>query len=238
MMASTAATPVCFQQGTSVGGLLPADIDGLSAPPAGSPNYLMYYGTNVLNLYKFHVDFVTTSNSTFTGPTAINVAAFSPVCGGGTCIPQPSTTQQLDSLADRLMYRLAYRNFGTHESLVVSHSVIAGSGGGVRWYEIQNPSGTPTVAQQSTFAPASNYRWMPSVAMDQQAIWRWAIASGGPVRRQLICRPRAIRIVRWNRNSVVAGSGHAERQQLSVGATSSAMQVDPVDDCTSGTQGT
>ena len=39
------------------------------------------------------------------------------------------------------MYRLAYRNFGTHESLVVNHSVVAGSGGGVRWYEIQNPVG-------------------------------------------------------------------------------------------------
>ena len=93
-----------------------------------------------MNLYKFHVDFVNTANSTFTGPTVINVAAFSPLCAGGTCVPQPSTTQKLDSLADRLMYRLAYRNFGTHESLVVNHSVVAGSGGGVRWYEIQNPS--------------------------------------------------------------------------------------------------
>jgi hypothetical protein len=37
------------------GVLLPSDLDGV-APPAGSPNYLMYYGTNVLNLYKFHVD--------------------------------------------------------------------------------------------------------------------------------------------------------------------------------------
>jgi hypothetical protein len=167
MLAGAAATQVCFQQGTSVGGLLPSDLDGTTAPPAGSPNYMLYFGTNNLNLYKFHVDFTTPSNSTFTGPTVINVAAFSPLCAGGTCVPQPSTTQQLDSLADRLMYRLAYRNFGSHESLVVNHSVVAGSGGGIRWYEIQNPSGTPVVAQQSTFAPDSNYRWMGSVAMDQ-----------------------------------------------------------------------
>ncbi len=65
------------------------------------------------------------------------------------------------------MHRLAYRNFGTHESLVVNHSVVAGSSGGVRWYEIQNPSGTPVVAQQSTYAPDAAYRWMGSVAMDQ-----------------------------------------------------------------------
>jgi hypothetical protein len=64
------------------------------------------------------------------------------------------------------MYRLAYRNFGNHESLVVNHAVAAGSGGGIRWYEIQNPNGTPTLAQQSTFAPDSNFRWMGSMAMD------------------------------------------------------------------------
>src|SRR5258707_7918503 len=167
MVAGTTATQVCFQQGTSVGGLLPADLDGTTAPPAGSPNYMMYFGTNNLNLFKFHVDFTTPSNSTFTGPTVFNVAAFSPLCAGSTCVPQPSVSQQLDSLADRLMYRLAYRNFGTHESLVVNHSVVAGSGGGVRWYEIQNPAGTPVVAQQSTFAPDANYRWMGSIAMDQ-----------------------------------------------------------------------
>ena len=74
------------------------------------------------------MDFVNPNNSTFTGPIHIPVAAFTPVCGGGsTCIPQPGTTQQLDSLADRLMHRLAYRNFGNHESLVVSHSVTGGT---------------------------------------------------------------------------------------------------------------
>ena len=65
------------------------------------------------------------------------------------------------------MYRLAYRNFGSHESLVVNHSVAVTGSGGVRWYEIQNPSGTPVVAQQSTYAPDSTYRWMGSIAMDQ-----------------------------------------------------------------------
>ena len=167
MLAGLAATQVCFQQSAAVGGLLPADVDGTTPPPTGAPNYMLYFGSNTLNLYKFHVDFTTPSNSTFTGPTVINVAAFTPLCSGGTCVPQPSPGNTVDSLADRLMYRLAYRNFGTHESLVVNHSVVAGSSGGIRWYEIQNPSGTPVVAQQSTYAPDSNYRWMGSVAMDQ-----------------------------------------------------------------------
>ena len=236
MLAGTAATQVCFQQGASVGGLLPSDLDGTTAPPAGSPNYLVYFGTNNLNLYKFHVDFTTPSNSTFTGPTVINVAAFSPLCGGGTCVPQPSTTQQLDSLADRLMYRLAYRNFGTHESLVVNHSVVAGSGGGVRWYEIQNPSGTPTVAQQSTFAPDSNYRWMGSVAMDQAGDlalgYSVSSSSVSPSVRFAGRVPTDPASTLEAEVSIVAGSGSQSGNSLSRWGDYSAMQVDPVDDCT------
>jgi hypothetical protein len=167
MLSGQSATQVCFQQSSSVGGLLPTDLDGTMPPPAGSPNYLMYFGTNNLNLYKFHVDFNTPSKSTFTGPIVINVAAFTPLCNGGTCVPQPGTTNTVDSLADRLMYRLAYRNFGSHESLVVNHSVAVNGVGGVRWYEIQSPGSTPVLAQQGTFAPDSTYRWMGSVAMDQ-----------------------------------------------------------------------
>jgi len=65
------------------------------------------------------------------------------------------------------MYRLAYRNFGDHEALVVNHSVTAGSSVGVRWYEIRSPGGTPTVFQQGTYAPDAGYRWMGSIAMDR-----------------------------------------------------------------------
>jgi hypothetical protein len=235
MLAGTAATQVCFQQGTSVGGLLPSDLDGTTAPPVGSPNYMMYFGTNSLNLYKFHVDFANTANSTFTGPTVINVAAFSTLCGGGTCVPQPSTTQKLDSLADRLMYRLAYRNFGTHESLVVNHSVVAGSGGGVRWYEIQNPSGTPIVAQQSTFAPDSNYRWMGSVAMDQAGDLAvgYSVASStvSPSIRFAGRVPTDPVSTLESEVSIVSGSG-SQTGSLSRWGDYSALQIDPVDDCT------
>jgi hypothetical protein len=236
MMNGTTATQVCFQQGSSVGGLLPSDLDGTTAPPAGSPNYMVYYGTNSLNLFKFHVDFVTPSNSTFTGPTTISVASFSPVCGGGTCIPQPGTTNTLDSLADRLMYRLAYRNFGTHESLVVNHSVVAGSSGGVRWYEIQNPGGTPTVAQQSTFAPDSSYRWMGSIAMDKAGDMAvgYSVSNGSSVfpsvayTGRLSTDPASTMEAEIN---AVSGTG-SQTGTLTRWGDYSAMQVDPVDDCT------
>ncbi len=93
MRAGTAATAVCFQLSSSFGGLLPADLDGATAPPAGSNEFFLNFGTNSLNLWKFHVDFTNTNNSTFTGPTNLAVATFSEACGGGACIQQsPDTT--------------------------------------------------------------------------------------------------------------------------------------------------
>src|SRR5262249_22293061 len=119
MLQGTAASAQCFQ--LSNASLLPADLDGPTAPPAGAPHYLLNLGSNTLNLWRFHVDWSNSANSTFTGPTSIPVAAFTEACG--SCIPQIGTTQTLASLSDRLMYRLAYRNFGDHESLVVNHAV-------------------------------------------------------------------------------------------------------------------
>ncbi len=41
MLNGQSATQICFQQGSSVGGLLPSDLDGTTVPPAGSPNYML-----------------------------------------------------------------------------------------------------------------------------------------------------------------------------------------------------
>src|SRR6185369_9879957 len=168
MIAGTAATQVCFQLSSAFGGVLPADLDGLTPPPAGAPENFVAFDVNDLQVWKMSNLNFTAGTATLTGPVLVSTAAFTAACGGGgTCIPQSGTTQQLDSLAERLMYRLAYRNFGDHEALVVNHSVTAGSSVGVRWYELRNVSaGTPTLFQQGTYAPDSGYRWMGSTAMD------------------------------------------------------------------------
>ena len=171
MIAGTTSTQQCFL-GTAQPEktALPATLDGTRPPPAGSPEWFVGLSpttANALAYYKFHVDFTTPANSTLTGPTDLAVQAFSAACGGaGTCIPQAGTSQQLDSLGDRLMYRLAYRNFGDHEAMVVTHSVVSGSSVGERWYELRPSAGALTVFQQGTYAPDATYRWMGSIALD------------------------------------------------------------------------
>ena len=237
MLAGQAATQQCVQLGTQYGGLLPSDLDGSTAPPAGSPNYILGYGTNSLLLWKFHVDWTTTSNTALTGPTSIPVAAFSPACGGGTCIPQSGTSQQLDSLADRLMYRLAYRNFGDHESLVVNHSVVAGSSVGVRWYELRNPNGTPTVYQQGTYAPDSSYRWMGSAAMDHNGdiALGYSISSASMfpgIRYTARLAGDPLGQMTQGEGTLVSGGGAQSGSNLSRWGDYTSMSIDPSDDCT------
>lgn len=230
------ANTICIPQNSSVASLLPADLDGGTAPPSGEPNlYLELADSSHLGLFKFHVDFSTPSNSTFTGPTTITVASYSQACGGGTCIPQSGTTQQLDSLGDRLMFRNAYRNLNGTEYLVVNHSVTAGSSVGVRWYQIQNPNGTPSVAEQGTFAPDSAYRWMGSIAMDQAgdiAVGYSASSSSiHPAIRYAGRVPSDPSGALESENSIIEGAG-SQTGNLSRWGDYSAISIDPIDDCT------
>src|SRR5258708_9243379 len=92
MMNGQPATQICFQQGSSVGGLLPSDLDGTAPPPVGSPNYMLFFGTNSLNLFKFHVDFPSPPNSTLTAPPNIPVPPSTPLSTAcQPCHPQPPT---------------------------------------------------------------------------------------------------------------------------------------------------
>ena len=228
----------CFQLSSAYGGLLPSDLDGATPPPAGSPNYVLAFddtNLNGLNLWKFHVDWANAANSSLTGPTKITTASFTPACNGGTCVPQSGTTQKLDSLADRLMFRLAYRNFGGHESLVVNHSVNVSGASGVRWYEIRNPGGTPTVFQQSTFSPDATYRWMGSVAQDKDGnmLLGYSASSSSIKPRVRYTGRLASDPVNTMQaeNEMFAGAG-AQTSSLSRWGDYSAMTVDPGDDCT------
>jgi len=237
MLAGQPATQQLFQTGTAYGGLLPASLDGPTLPPAGSPNYVVGLGTtSSLVTWKFHVDWTTPGNTTFSGATSLGVASYSEACSGGTCVPQSGTTQRLDSLADRLMYRLAYRNFGDHEALVVNHSVTAGSSTGVRWYELRISAGNPTLFQQGTYAPDASYRWMGSIAMDKSGgIGLGFSVSSSTLHPQIHYTGRlagdAAGAMTQGEGSIIDGAG-SQTTNLSRWGDYSAMTVDPVDGCT------
>jgi len=241
MLLGQTARQVCAQTSTSEFSLEPADLEGSTAPPTGAPNYLLSITSTALHFWKFAVNW-TAGTGTLTGPTTIPAAAFSWACGGGSCIPQPGTTQKLDSLADRLMYRLSYRNFGDHESLLINHSVATGGVSGIRWYELRNATGqtlssaTPVVFQQGTFAPSTDYRWMGSAAMDKTGgiAIGYNISNGStivPGIRYSYRSPTDPLGTLGNETTATLGGG-SQLATLSRWGDYSTLSVDPVDGCT------
>jgi len=237
MLVGASARMQCFDVANQ-GGLLPSDLDGKLAPPAGSPNYVMNFGNDQLNLWKFHTDWTNLGNSTFTGPATIRTAPFEIACktagNPGECVTQPNTTELLDTLSDRLMFRLAYRNFGDHETLVVNHSVAAGASSGIRWYEVRDPGGTPKIFQQGTYALDDAFRWMGSIAMDK---------AGNLLMGYSVSSPNIFPGIRFTGRSAGDPPNQMAAEQHAVDGTGSqirperwgdyaSMSIDPTDDCT------
>jgi hypothetical protein len=243
MLAGQPATQQCFQLSSSYGSLLPADLDGSTAPPAGAPNYLVNRLSGSLGFWKFKVDWANAANTTLTGPTPIAIAGYNAACGGGACVPQPGTSQKLDSLADRLMFRLAYRHMGGgDERMVVNHAVMVNNSkkpnsgnAAVRWYDIRNLATTPRVLQQSSFSPDTKFRWMGSAAMDKQGNmalgYSYASSSVKPglaYATRLEGDPAG---TLSGETTIVAGGG-SQLSNLSRWGDYTQMSIDPIDDCT------
>ena len=248
MLQGKPASQQCFSK--SAFGFLPASLDGAIKPPSGEPEFFVELPPtgntttgNTIGLYKFHVDWNAPANSTFTGPTNLTVASYTQLCNGGSCVAQPSPGNALASLGDRPMFHLSYRNFGTLESLVFNHSVVAGSSGGPRWYEIRSPNATAEVFQQGTFAPDAKYRWMGSIAQDmaQDMALGYSISSS-----------TQLPSIAWTGRTATDAAGTMGQPEVIVRAGAgvetgtfsstgkpaqrwgdySNMSVDPTDDCT------
>ncbi len=167
--------------------LLPADLDSATLPPSGQDQFaigsLGDIDNSHLSLYSVHINNPAdwTQGATFTGDNdsqLVSIATFTPACNGnygGACVPQKGISDLADSLGDRLMYRFAYWNEGGsgQQHWLVDFDVAASGGqNGVRWEDISGPQSAvaPTavsVAQEGTYAPDGNWRWMGSVARDK-----------------------------------------------------------------------
>lgn len=160
------AQMVFFDLGQNYGSLLPSDADGLIAPPEGAPAYFVNMGNNILRVWETDIDWENTNNSTINLVTTIATQPFS---SQNISIEQPETSQELSTLAGRLMFRLQYRNFSDYEVMVTNHTVNASGGrAGVRWYELRKYDDEWTMHQQGTYAPDDGEnRWMGSVAMNE-----------------------------------------------------------------------
>ncbi len=213
--------------------------------PYGAPQ-------DALTVWKFTVDFVTPANSSFVLTNTVPVAAFNSIlglCGGSrACIPQPGTANGIDHLGyrQRPLHRLAYRNFGTHESLVTNQSVSAGAGpngevSGIRWWELRSPSSSPFIFQQGTYAPGLTdgiHRWMGSIAMDGGGNMGLAYSAGNGANQTFPSiwytgrnAGSALGTMPLGENSIITGTGSQTAGGNRWGDYSS-VTVDPVDDAT------
>jgi subtilisin-like proprotein convertase family protein len=242
--------------GCLFGGMLPGDIDGFVPPPTGAAAPFIQFdadefgATDSLRIFDFHADFVTPASSTLTERTGspLAVAAFDPrevPSGSRNVIPQPPAGVAVDAISDRLMFRLAYRNSGAHESLVLNHTVNAAVNpvfrAGVRYYELQKttPAGAWTVHEQATMAGGvgdTENRWMGSTALNN---------AGSQAVAYSVSSATVFPSIRYAGRLAGDPAGSlAQGEALLVAGTSSQthssgrwgdysdLTVDPVDDCT------
>jgi hypothetical protein len=258
MIAGAAATSICaptafYALGAS---FLPSDLEGnTTLPPAGAANYMLRFRTGTsgtgraLRLMRFKVNSFSPPSITFNdgqgGALGSNIDMpinNLPACNGfaDACIPQFGTTTLLDTLGDRLMYRLGYRNRGGVESLVVNVSGDPDGAGpqasAVRWFEIRNPSAaTPTLFQNATFNPDSTNRWMGSIAMDKNGNMALGYsASSAAINPGIRITGRLRSEVRnqMQAETVIQDGTGSQIGTLTRWGDYSTMRVDPADDCT------
>jgi len=239
MLSGQSAT---YQRFDSPGNIkLPSDLDGSTPPPSGSPNYFYTMKTgNILEIWEFHVDFTTPSNSTFTLAQTLTTSPFNyDLCGfSWDCIPQKGTTQKLDAISEWPMWRLQYRNFTTHETLVGNFTVDVAdfsNHAGIRWFELRKTDGGVwSIHQEGTHAPDGHHRWMGSIAMDGNG----NIALGYSVSSDTLFP--SIRYATQGasdplgvlNSEVTLISGSAPQTSSNRWGDYSAMNVDPSDDAT------
>jgi hypothetical protein len=246
MLAGQAASQQCTEVigPTSIDDdtVLPASVEGATAPPAGSNEYLAAIPQSTsaqssLLTWTYHVDFSNPANSSLSALHTLSVNSYTEPCvNNRNCVPQGGTTTRLDGLGDRLMARLSYRNNNGTESLEVAHSVVSGSAIGVRWYQLTPSGGVLSLAQQGTVAPDSTYRWMPSITQDGSgdiAVGYSASSSSiSPQIRYTGRLPSDAAGTMPQGEGTIALTGAGSQTSGSRWGDYSSMTVDPTDNCT------
>jgi len=129
-----------------------------------------------IELYKFDIDFDNSDNTTIEQTSIVTTPFDAYPCSESgpnfRCIPQLDGTG-LDGVPELIMNLPHQRNFGTHESIVLTHITDVTDGNnfaGVRWVELRRTAETDwSVYQEGTYAPDDGLeRFMSSAAIDSK----------------------------------------------------------------------
>ena len=135
------------------------------------------------------------------------------------------------------MFRNAYRRFSDgHESIFNNYTVSANSVAGVRWFELRRTQpGNWLKAQESTYQPDTTWRWMGSIASDNQGnIALGFSASSSSLNPQIRYAGR----LTTDPLNTLSGEQHlfdgtgSQSGTVNRWGDYSDITVDPVDDCT------
>ena len=222
--------------------LMATDLDGPTAPPGNAPNpFVRIVTPSTLEIWEFAVDWNNPGASTFGLVQSLVTAPFDLSVG---TVPQPGTTEQLEAIRDRLMHRVAYRNFGGSEAIVAQNVVDADgtNHAGPRWYELRRAGGAWSIAQQGTYAPDADHRWNSAIAMDRDGNIALGYTVTGSIFPSIRYAGRLasdpLGTLPQGEGVFVSGSSSQTNCPVPQGSCRSrrgdysSMSVDPVDDCT------
>lgn len=161
----------------------PVDWSGMTPPPVGAQPMILSLmddawgetAQDQLDIYFFNVDFENAANTGYTVQNLITSAFDTNPCSafgpGFACIPQQGGSG-LDGIPETVMHQAHYRNFGSHEVMVLNFITDVSGGNnlsGIRWMELRRSVGDTdwTIYQEGTFAPDDGLdRFMGGIAID------------------------------------------------------------------------
>ena len=132
--------------------------------------------TDGINIYHFDIDYDNPNNTSFE-TTFIQTSPYDGYpCNGQDltfdCLPQLNGNN-IAAIPETIMNTVQYRNFGTHESVVLTFITDVTNGqnlSGIRWMELRKlpEEGQWFLYQEGTYSPDDSvHRFMPSIAIDK-----------------------------------------------------------------------
>ena len=159
----------------------PVDWMGQTAPKTNQPIFLNLDDSSwggvpddQIRLTTFTIDWVDPSNTTFESIGIVTSPFDSNPCSVGgfgfSCMPQAGNGGGLDGIPEVIMNHAVYRNFNTHESIVMNFITDVTDGenlSGIRWIELRRTDAEWSIYQEGTYSPDDGLdRYMGGIAID------------------------------------------------------------------------